>query len=42
MLSGVLIFGVGGVYVLRRLRGVSPARGDSLLTLRQTLRLLVC
>ena len=39
-LAGVLLLGVVGVAVLRKLRGgASPSGGGSLLTLRQTLRL---
>ncbi len=39
-LVGVLLLGVGGILVLRRLRGGrAPARGSTLVTLRQTLRL---
>lgn len=40
-LVGVLLLGVGGLFVLRKLRGgVSPARGAApVMTLRQTLRL---
>lgn len=39
-LAGVLLLGVGGVLLLRRLRGTARApRGAALLTLRQTLRL---
>lgn len=39
-LVGVLLLGVGGVMLLRKLRGPSkPTRGSTLATLRQTLRL---
>jgi len=39
-LVGVLLLGVGGVVLLRRLRGgATPTRGSALATLRQTLRL---
>lgn len=39
-LAGVLLLGVGGVLLLRRLRGTARApRGAALLNLRQTLRL---
>ena len=39
-LLGVLLLGVGGLFVLRRLRGGAVAtRGTTLMTLRQTLRL---
>lgn len=39
-LAGVLLLGVVGVVVLRKLRGgASPTRGSTLATLRQTLRL---
>jgi flagellar biogenesis protein FliO len=39
-LAGVLLLGVGGVVLLRKLRGgATPTRGSTLATLRQTLRL---
>jgi flagellar biogenesis protein FliO len=39
-LVGVLLLGVGGVMLLRKLRGgATPTRGSTLATLRQTLRL---